>query len=277
MKVKIAVVQFKINQHSPEENLKRMEHFIKQASKKADIVVFPEDLLTGGLHDKEMIKLADKQQKYKKIFQTLAKKHNINIVAGSIIEKNENGNFNVSYYIDSKGKIRGRYEKINLWLTERKHVAPGNKICVFNTKFGKIGLAICWDLISPEIFRKMAKKGAQIIFCPSLWYKTENFLPYAKHNKNAERDHVNALCIARAVENNIILIFANAVGNLQISKSKFDEAIGHSQITTPINSTLFKLGYKKEEMFIQEIDTTILKDAERAYKIRADLKNKAFY
>jgi len=276
MKFKIAVVQFEINQYQPEKNLQKMETFIKQASNKADIIIFPEDFLSGGLNDTEIVKLADSEGKYRKIFQALAKKYNINIVAGSIIERNRIGNFNVCYYIDSTGKIKGKYKKINLWLTERKRIVPGNEVCVFNTKFGKVGLAICWDLMFPELFRRMVKKGANIIFCPSLWYKSEDFPPYAKHNRDAERDHVNALCMARAVENNIILIYANAVGNLKTSGGDLDEAIGHSQITTPINGVLQKLGYQKENMFIQEIDTAILKDAEKAYKIREDLKKRIF-
>lgn len=274
MKLKIAVVQFKINQYQPEKNLQKMEDFVKQVSNKADIIIFPEDFLSGGLNDTEIVKLADSEGKYKSIFQKLAKKYNIDIVAGSIIEKNRIGNFNVCYYIDSTGKIRGKYEKVNLWLTERKRIVPGNKVCVFNTRFGKVGLAICWDLMFPEIFRRMAKKGANIVFCPSLWYKHEDFPAYTKYNKDAERDHVNALCKVRAVENNLILIYANAIGNLKTSGGDFDEAIGHSQITAPIQGVLKNLGYKEEKMFIQEVDTSILRDTEKGYKIRDDLKKR---
>lgn len=273
MKFKIAVVQFKINQYQPEKNLQKMEDFIKQASKKADIIIFPEDFLNGGLNDHEIVKFADSKGKYKKIFQTLAKKYKIDIVAGSVIERNRIGNFNVCYYVSSTGKIKGKYKKINLWLTERKRIVPGTEISVFNTKFGKIGLAICWDLIFPEIFRKMVKKGASIIFCPSLWYKGKEFKPYEKYNPNVEKDHVNALCKARAIENNIIFVYANAVGNLKTSDGNFDKAIGQSQITAPIKGVLHKLK-EKEEMFIQEVDTTVLKDAEKAYKIRKDLKSR---
>ena len=164
-----------------------------------------------------------------------------------------------------------------MWLTERKRIVPGNKVCVFNTKFGKVGLVICWDLMFPEIFRRIVRKGANIVFCPSLWYKTEDFPPYLKYNKDAERDHVNALCRARAVENNIILIYANAVGKIKTSGGNLDETIGHSQITVPIKGVLQKLGYKEEKMFIQEVDMAILKDMEKAYKIRDDLKKRVLY
>ncbi|MFH0949290.1 MAG: carbon-nitrogen hydrolase family protein [Candidatus Aenigmatarchaeota archaeon] len=276
MKFKIAVVQFKINQYQPEKNLEKMEVFIKKASGKADIIIFPEDFLSGGLNDDEIVKLADTEGKYRKIFQNFAKKYKIDIVAGSIIEKNRIGNFNVCYYVDSIGKIKGKYKKINLWLTERKQIVPGNEVCVFNTKFGKVGLAICWDLIFPEIFRKMVKKGANIIFCPSLWYKGKDFAPYKKHNPNAEIDHVNALCKARAIENNVIFIYANAIGQLKTSGGNLDEAIGQSQIAVPIKGVLQKLD-NEENMFIQEVDTAILKDTEKAYEIRKDLKRRILY
>ncbi len=275
MRFKVAVVQFRINQYEPEKNLKKVEEFIKKASGKADIIIFPEDFLSGGLNDAEIVKLADSEGKYKKIFKTLAKKYKINIIAGSVIEKNKTGNFNVCYYIDSNGRVRGRYKKVNLWLTERKRIVPGNEICVFNTKYGKIGLVICWDLIFPEIFRRMAKKGANIIFCPSLWYKSEDFPPYKTYNINAEIDHVNALCMARAVENNIVFVYANAVGELKTSGGNMDKGIGQSQITVPIKGVLQKLN-DNEGMFIQEVDTAILKDCEKAYEIRKDFKNRIF-
>jgi len=276
MKFKVAVVQFKINQFQPEKNLKKAEKFIRKASGKADIIIFPEDFLTGGIPEKLMYNLADREGKYRKHFQALAKKYKINIIPGSFIEEVKNSIFNTTYFIDSAGKVKARYRKVNLWLTERKHINFGNEICVFNTKFGKCGFAICWDLIFPEHFRRMAQKGVKIIFCPSLWYKGEDYPPYIKYNPKAEIDHVNALCLARAVENNIVLIYANPVGKLTTSGGKSDEAIGQSQITVPIRCVLKKLDDKKEAMLIQEVDTSILKDEEKIYKIREDLKKRIF-
>ncbi len=85
------------------------------------------------------------------------------------------------------------------------------------------------------------------------------------------------MCQTRAIENNIILVYANAVGKLKTSQGNLDEAIGHSQITIPIKGVVKRLGYKEEEMFIQEVDTDILKEEERAYKIREDLRNRILY
>jgi predicted amidohydrolase len=271
MKINIAVVQFKINQFLPETNLKKAEIFIKKAAdQNAKIIVFPEDFITGPTMGND--EFVDHKRLFVAYFQKLAKKYKIDIVPGSIIEKENTGIYNVTYYIDSKGKIKSRYKKINLWLPERKYLTPGNQISVFNTKYGKIGLIICWDLIFPEIFRKMVKKGANIIICPSHW-SAGDAGKGIKEDANAEIKSVDSICVARAFENEIIFVFCNAAGEFKYNKIK-DSLIGHSQITIPFKGAIKKLSHNKEEMFIQEIDTNILKIAETAYKIRKDLKNR---
>jgi len=266
MKFRIAVVQFKIKQFSPEDNLKKAEEFTKKAAySKAQVIVFPEDFITGPIMKKK--KFVDFNGKYIRHFQNLAKKYSIDIVSGSWIEGDTRGWYNTSYYIDRSGKINGKYRKINLWLGERSYITPGNKISVFNTKFGRAGLIICWDLAFPEIFRKMVNMGVRIVYCPSLWYLTYK----GKIWKNyAEKRHVDSLCVSRAFENEIILVYCNVSG-----KVKFSEfALGRSQITVPFIGPLKRLEHNKEEMFIQEVDMTILKEAEKSYNIREDLKKR---
>lgn len=274
MKVKIAVAQLEINQFNPIANISKAEVFIHKASEtKADIIVFPEDFVTGPILGKK--EYVDSSRKYVSIFQTFAKRYHIAIVPGSFIEDDTTGLFNTTYYIDVSGKIKGRYQKVNLWLPERKYLTPGNNISVFNTKFGKVGLIICWDLIFPEIFRKMAKKGVNIVICPSYW-SIEDAGIGLRYDKEAEVKSVNALCIARAFENEIILVYANAAGRLQVN-TICDELIGQSQITVPFKGTIQRIEHNKEKMFIQGIDTDILKDAEKAYKIHEDLKKRILY
>src|SRR3989344_2913835 len=244
MKIKIAVVQFDIRQFSPEENLKRAEVFISKAAlAKAHIIVFPEDFLTGPIERRR--ELADGNNTYRKQFQNLARQYKIDIVPGSFIELDHKGLHNTTYYIDATGKVKARYRKVNLWLSERKYITPGNEVSVFNTQFGKIGLIICCDLIFPEIFRKMANKGVNIVICPSYW----------------------------TFENEIIMVYCNSAGNLILPKFK-GKLLGHSQIAVPFMGAIKKLEHNNEEMFVQEVDTAILKDAEKAYKIRKDLKTR---
>ena len=115
MKVKIAAIQFDIKQFAPEKNLKKAEEYIKKAaSAGADLVIFPEDFLTGPIGTR-LEEFADTNNTYCKHFLQLARKYEIDIVPGTIIEKGKRGYTNTTYYLDYKGTIKARYNKINLW------------------------------------------------------------------------------------------------------------------------------------------------------------------
>jgi predicted amidohydrolase len=269
MNIKIAVVQFAINQFAPEKNLAKAEQFIEEAASENNLIVFPEDFVVGPLHGRN--EFVDYNRHYVKYFQQLASKYSIDIVTGSITEGDDTGLlYNATFYIDCSGEIRGRYCKVNLWLPERSYITPGSETSVFDTRFGKVGLIICWDLMFPEIFRAMAKEGVEIVICPSYWC-FEDAGDGMKHDPNAEIKLVNALCVARAFENEIVLVYANAAGRMT-SAEHTDTLIGQSQITVPFKGALNSLPHNQEAMFFQEVDTAILTDAEQAYEIRKDLK-----
>jgi len=275
MKCKIAVVQFHIKQHSPMENLNKAEEFIREAAnQKVDIIVFPEDFVTGPLLGKK--EFADTESKYRIFFQGMAEKYAINIVPGSFIEREELGNYNISYYIDSSGKIKAKYKKINLWHPEKKEINPGHEISVFDTEYGKIGLAICSDLMYPETIRRMVRQGAEIIICPSYWTYEDAGIGQ-KYDKNSDVTFINAMCVSRAFENEAIIVYCGAGGKLVFPDGYSETLIGRSQITVPFKGVLKRLDHNEEEMFIQEIDTSILKDAEEVYKIREDLKKRILH
>lgn len=272
MKFKIAVVQLDIQYRSPEENLKKIETFIRRAAAaKAQMIVFPEDFISDPIIGGKLI--VKSGNLHRKQFQELAKKYGIDMVAGSFTEEDREGLHNTTYYIDSSGRIRSRYRKINLWHPEKSYIVPGHRVPVFNTKFGKIGLIICWDIMFPELFRKMAKQGVRIVICPSYWSYGDAGIIGKRYDKESETKLVDALCIGRAFENEIIFVYCNAAG--EINKGKYSDAltgIGHSQITVPFKGAIRKLNNDKEGMFIQEIDTDILDAAEKVYKIRKEIK-----
>ena len=264
MKIKIAAVQFKIKPFHPEINLKRMEKFIKEAKKKeVDIVVFPEVAVTpsGGKQ-----KFIDFERRYKKHFQKLAQKYSINLCPGSFIEGEKDGWYNTTYFIDDKGKIKGKYSKIHLAPTgEKKYLKPGNRISAFETKYGKFGIIICWDLVFPEIFRELTRRKVKIIFCPSYWSfeKTHSSATY-----ESEIERVNSLCRVRAFENEIFLIYVNAVGKTARGK----KLIGQTQIAYPFPEKIKRFNDKKEGILFTEIDFKELSKTEKIYKIKKDFK-----
>lgn len=268
MLLKIAVVQFAIDQFNPQKNLAKAEQFIAEASTANDLIVFPEDFILGPLAGNSQY--ADYDGQYIKLFQKLASKYHIDIVPGSIIEGDSSVLFNTTYFINCNGEIQGRYRKVNLWLPERSYITPGGNVSVFDTRFGRVGLIICWDLMFPEVFRAMVKEKVEIVICPSYWCY-EDAGKGLLHDPASEVKLVNALCTTRAFENEIILIYANAAGK-RTDDEHIDTLIGQSQITVPFKGVLKSLSHNNEEMFSQEIDTAILSDAEEAYEIRKDLQ-----
>lgn len=270
MKLKIAVVQFETKKFIPEENLIYVEKFIKKASKsKADLIVFPEAFLSRNDPFSKEFSYSEKKGLAK--IKEMAKKYSIGVITGSIIEYSNGKKHNTSYYIDSNGKIKGKYQKEHLWINEKGKVRKGRHTTIINIKHIKVGIIICWDLIFPEIFRQLKKKGAEIIICPANW-SYQDARKGLKYDRNSEVKAVDSLCVERAFEEEIILVFCNTAGNTKNIKLK-STSIGHSQVTEPFKGAIKKLNNNKEAMFVAEVDTDILKDAEDSYKIRYDLKN----
>ncbi|MBP7056886.1 carbon-nitrogen hydrolase family protein [Candidatus Gracilibacteria bacterium] len=273
MKTTIGVVQFEAKQFCPEDNMKRAEAFVRKAARrKAQVVVFPEDFLTGPICGQ--VEYVDFKHQYRDLFIAWSIRYHIDIVAGSVIEGDHKGWYNTCYYIDAKGTIKGCYRKVNLWLGERHYLTPGNQVKVFDTAYGKVGLVICWDLAFPEIFRKMVQQGVEVVFCPSYWTYQDAGVGL-KYDPNSEAIFVNALATARAFENQIVLVYANAAGKFEIPEFQINaKLIGQSQITTPFQGAIQRLEDNNEGMFLQEVDLDVLKDAETSYAIRADLRER---
>ena len=119
----------------------------------------------------------------------------------------------------------------------------------------------------------MLRQNVDIVICPSYWC-FEDAGVGMQHDANAEIKLVNALCVTRAFENEVVLVYANAAGSVNIEGVE-EHLIGRSQITVPFKGALTLLEHNQEAMFLQEIDTNILKDAEQSYEIRKDLQIRA--
>jgi len=263
----VALVQFSIAHLQPEKNFARIEQFIQNAKEKekdAQVIIFPEDCMTSSIFGD--LSHLEREDKFLRQFQNLAKQYKIDIVTGSWMKETPQGAFSSSSYINSSGEVLGTYHKNHLYLSERKFLSPGTEVSVFDTAYGKAGIIICWDIMFPEIFDRMKQLGVQIVYCPSYWYK-EIAGEGLKYNPECEEQHLDALCLARAVENNIVLVYANAAGVMTFPNGSIDTLVGHSQICLPIAGTITKMSHNNEEMIIQKVDTSFLEIAEREYKL----------
>jgi predicted amidohydrolase len=276
--VNVAAIQMYIEPNDIDANLKKAQQLLENvfAKNSCDLVVFPEDCITGPIPYRLDLVQNEKSNSIR-FFQELAVGYNTYIVCGSFIEKIDNKYFNTSLLIDNKGKIILKYQKNNLWIPERWYLTPGNNIKVVKTPLGTIGIIICWDLAFPETVRKLAKLNVDIICCPSYWTKDDGGILTKKYNKFSEAIFVNTLCPARVIENEALFIYANGAGEAKLSlKTKMwkSQQIGQTQICSPVYGTVSRLNDNAEGFVVYEYDRQISKDAEYVYKIRKDLSTK---
>ena len=181
-----------------------------------------------------------------------------------VYEKTDEGNFNTSYYIDSDGNVLATYRKNHLYPSEHRFLNAGTEVPVFDTKFGRAGIVICWDMLFPEIFERMKGQGVQIIYCPSYWYR-EIAESMAEYNPRSEEQLIGALCLARSVEANAVIVYCNASGVMAFPNGSIDTLIGHSQMTMPVLGTIKRIDHNEEGFFIQSIDLRLLDESAKIY------------
>jgi len=257
-----------------EENLRKARFFIKEASSKnCDIICFPELFLTGPLGDKNFEYAQGIPGEYTEKFSKFAKENALYIVMGSITEKEGDNCYNTTVLIDDSGKVVGKYRKINLWNGEKVYKKAGSEVAVFDTKFGKIGLEICWDLAFSEIAKEIALKGAKIIFCPSIWSHEDKYdllkleeLKKEIPDVDTESNFIDSCVPARAVENGIVFVYVNGCGKTEVGKFTRN-IVGHSQMAIPFYGRIALLE-NEEKLLIREIDLDLLDLAESVYGIR---------
>ncbi len=240
----IAVAQIRYFDTPAKNNVAKIKKFIVMAAKGgADIVCFPETCV----HKTDFLQLSHKL--IKEICQS-CKENNIWAIITDTFEMKRNS-YKMALLIDRHGKIKGNYKKINLYDDE---TTPGKKIFVYKTDFAKIGIVICWDLAFPDLFRKMKKAGAQIVFCPSKW--CFEYAAYDKDHKIRERSLLKSLILSRTFENLFFLAYASPL-------SEKSDLISYSAIAGP--HRILKDIYEEEGLITQRINLEEIKKFSKLY------------
>jgi deaminated glutathione amidase len=154
----------------------------------------------------------------------VARRRGIWVVAGSIAEKTAHPRMtaNTSAVVADDGSIVAAYRKIHLFdvnipdgarYAESEVVVPGDKVVVAPTAMGRIGLTVCYDLRFPELYRKLASLGAEVITIP------------AAFTLFTGKDHWEVLVRARAIENLAYVIAPAQVGRHSANRQTFGNAM----------------------------------------------------
>ena len=217
-------------------NLSEARRLIEMAvDQGARLVVLPEYFPIMGLN--EMDKVAVREQPGSGVIQSFlsetARKHKIWLVGGSIplAASTPDKVLNTCLVFDETGAQVARYDKIHLFnldlgnerYHEAKTIEPGNQVVVVDSPFGRLGLAVCYDLRFPELFRAM--HDVDIIVLPSAFTETTGKM------------HWEVLVRARAIEN-LAYVVAAAQGGYHISGR---ETHGNSMIVDPWGRVLDRL------------------------------------
>lgn len=255
----ISMAQMNIAHGDTRKNVKTFEDFTLEAARRGShLVLFPE-LWASGYALQNARELCDPLNAgtFAHV-STFAVQNKISIV-GSLLEKRGMEVANSATFFASNGKLLGVYRKIHLFrlMDEHKWLQPGAAPLLMDLPWGKTGIAICYDLRFPELFRRYAVDGAKLILIPAEW--------------PIERiEHWRALLQARAIENQCYVVACNAAG--VTGETTFG---GHSMIVDPWGKIVVEAG-ENPMLLTAEIDLALVDEIRERIPVFQDRRAEVY-
>lgn len=163
-----------------------------------------------------------------KKFSEAAKRHGIHIVAGLALSI-EGKAYNCAVLFNGNGDIIGIHKKVHLPAGEELHFTHGDRFDVFETKFGKVGMLVCWDMQFPEAARELALSDVDLIACPT--YGWENVYGLARAYENSVYIAVGMCTYKKGLyEENDPSCIVDNMGKILASCSRDDEGIAIAEV-----------------------------------------------
>ncbi|ALL05685.1 carbon-nitrogen hydrolase [Pedobacter sp. PACM 27299] len=259
--IRIGLVQWQMRLFPDIEGFyEQVKFFVDAVSGyQSDFIMFPEFFNTPLLEPyndlpemEAMRKLAEFTEEIVDRMQEYAVSYNVNIISGSMPVLENNKLYNVTYLCHRSGKT-DEFRKIHITPNEQKYygMVGGDKIQVFDTDCGKVGILICYDVEFPELSRIYADQGMQILFVPFL---TDTQNGYTRVRRCAQ---------ARAIENECYVAIAGCVGNLP-KVNNMDIQFAQSAVFTPsdfafpTNAVKAETTPNTEMMLVVDVDLHLL-------------------
>jgi len=259
MNMTVSIVQMAVATADPEANLKKGESWIAEAARRgSELVCFPE-LWTTGFNWAENERLAPAHEQVIARIGALAARYGL-WINGSLIVLNERGQVsNTSVLFDDAGRLAATYRKTHLFtlIHEEAHMAAGDALCTAETPWGKAGLAICYDIRFPELFRTYALKGTRFILTPAAF-------------PAPRRQHWKTLLRARAIENQMFMIGVNQSGREDFGLDGTVAYGGASAIIDPWGETVIEAGDQGEALLTATIDLDRVEEVRTRMQVLGD-------
>lgn len=253
-KFKLAVCQLRteLEQSATMEKAERMVR--EAAANGAQVVCLPE--MYNCPYSKEYFKkyAALGHESAAAAMSAWAKDCGILLIGGSVPETEDGNIYNSCFVFDKEGKRIARHRKVHLFdvdipgmrFRESSTFTPGRDITVFDTEFGRMGAAVCYDVRFPELFRAMAMRGAEIIFLP------------AQFNMSTGPRHWEMTLRSRAVDNELFFVGAAAARY----EGFHYECWGHSMVVDPFGDVIARTD-EKEGILYADIDLNRVDEVRR--------------
>ncbi len=257
-KINIGLVQMSCTSDK-EQNLQKAIDKIREAAAIGAQIICLQELFTSlyfcDMEDYDHFNLAEAiPGPSTEVLSKVAAELHVVIIA-SLFEKRAQGIYhNTTAVLDADGAYLGKYRKMHIpddpAFYEKFYFTPGDLgYKIFNTKFAKIGVLICWDQWYPEAARITSLMGAEILFYPTAigWAVSQN------EATNTEQYNAwQTIQRSHAVANGVHVVSVNRVGYEQNGAMKF---WGGSFIANPFGSILFQASHDNEVVAVHEIDT----------------------
>jgi predicted amidohydrolase len=251
--MKVAMIQMQVKAGDVQANRQRGLALAREAASLADVLVLPE-IWTTGYHLKELDRWAEEEDgPTVNELKEIARAHEVWIVAGSLPVRRVEGVTNTMFVLAPNGTIAAQYDKIHMFSLygEGRFFQPGAKQTVFPLAGTQAGLAICYDIRFPELFRSLTLAGAEVVFVAAEWPAVRSA-------------HWRLLSQARALENQVFIIAVNCVG-----EHKGIVFYGHSLLVSPEGEILAE-GTDKEEIVLGEVDLAAVGKARQSLTVWQD-------
>ncbi|AHE97375.1 carbon-nitrogen hydrolase family protein [Thioalkalivibrio paradoxus] len=225
----------------PQANLLEAKRLLREAAEKgAKLAVLPENFAMMGMQETDVLKIAEdpRDGPLQTFLAEQARRLGIWLVGGTIPLKTLRGDRarSTCMVFDDQGERVARYDKLHLFdvrlpdgderYTESRIYEPGEQIVTLDTPFGRMGLAVCYDLRFPELFRGLLDQGAEFVAMP------------AAFTAQTGQAHWDILLRARAIENQMFMLAA-AQGGFHVNGR---ETYGHSALIDPWGRVVAQLG-----------------------------------
>ncbi|MHB8052688.1 MAG: carbon-nitrogen hydrolase family protein [Methanoregula sp.] len=253
--VRICSAQIASIWEEPEKTLEKAGVFIRHAAASgADLICFPEQFATGW--DPQPWKnIQDIHGSIVSSLQGYAKEYGIGIL-GSFRQAYDPLPKNTAVAIGRDGRILSTYAKMHLFSSghEDEGNSPGTGLGIFTLDTMTCGIAICYDLRFPDLFRLYAHKGVQVVFVPSAW-------PHIRTR------HWDLFIQARALENQMYVIGVNTTGQTPIELYS-----GDSMTADPLGIIISRAN-DAEQLIFTDLDPAIVDTARRQFPVDKDRKD----